>query len=157
MHYFGIKHLRKSQTYYPSTLPGSYKRYEQVYYHRIFYHALFLNQISKNKSTCSDTLKHLPGNYQRHEKVYYHQIFSSCPMAHLQPQLIQLTMDTHCKLQSMLKGVLGTEYMSTNMAAKQYLAFTIASTVFFSCGLSWPRSVSTLLVTCDNPRFQGFE
>jgi hypothetical protein len=32
--------------------------------------------------------------------------------------------------------------------AMQYLAFTIASTVFLSCGLSWPRSVSTLLVTC---------
>lgn len=40
---------------------------------------------------------------------------------------------------------------------KFYLALTIASIVFFSCGLKLPFSVSTLLVTCDKYWVSVFE
>ena len=71
---------------------------------------LVLNQtLTKNKSKIQapkQSLENLPGSYQRHAQGCYHQILSSCPMAHLQHQLKQLTKGTHCKLQAYKKNVL---------------------------------------------------
>lgn len=109
-----------------------------------------------------------PESCQRLELECYHQTLSSYPMAHLQLQPTLSIVDTRCNLMSIKpKSNPGWNnhwpdftYYPTNFelsrsfsSRKQgkyyetYLAFTIASIVFFSCELSLPFSVSTLLVT----------
>ena len=90
----------------------------------------------------------MPGNYQMPWQGCYHQILSSCPTVHLQRQPKWLTGDIHWQWTHFRNMITKMKNKATQL--DNYLAFTIASTVFFSCALNCPRSVSTLLVTCNS-------